>query len=58
MECYTYMKPDPPLPGYPEDADLNTPNKDAIATAGFYRAESPLIFQETPSVAFSVICFR
>ncbi len=52
------MKPDPPLPGYPEDADLNTPNKDAIATAGFYRAESPLIFQETPSVAFSVICFR
>ena len=50
MEVYTYLRPDPPLPGYPESPDYATENGESFIANGFYRPELPLLNHALPSV--------
>ncbi|MCJ1418182.1 hypothetical protein MMC32_004528 [Xylographa parallela] len=50
MEVCTFLRPDPPLAGYPESPDYATEDGDSFIANGFYRPELPLLNHGLPSV--------
>jgi len=50
MEVYTYLRADPPLPGYPQSPEYATEDGDSFIATGFYRPELPPLNTALPSV--------
>ncbi|MCJ1294810.1 hypothetical protein MMC34_006368 [Xylographa carneopallida] len=50
MEVSSYLRPDPPLPAYPESPDYITEDGESFIANGFYRPELPPINHALPSV--------
>ncbi|MCJ1392492.1 hypothetical protein MMC18_005359 [Xylographa bjoerkii] len=50
MEVYTYLRADPPLPGYPEGPDYATDDGETFIATGFYRPELHIFNNALPSV--------
>ena len=49
-ETFTWMRPDPPLRGFPESPDYASRSKDSFVVEGFYRPEADEIYGNLPHI--------
>ena len=55
MESYTWMRPDPPLTGFPEGPDYSTRSADSEVVRGFYRGEAAQVYKSLPHLYPAVL---